>query len=94
VLKRIIDGRIGRLQFALLALVPIPIFIEHPFFNQGDFLFFFAWFPYVFLLGVKRFHDFGVSMMSQEAVKYANFKSLFFLKGDPYENKYGKPPKF
>jgi hypothetical protein len=93
-IKNFVSGRIGRLQFAILLLLPIPLFIAHPFFNQGDSIFFYYWFPYAMFLANKRLHDFGISMLSKQATQYANFKILFFKTGDNQVNVYGKPPRF
>lgn len=91
---QLINGRIGRIQFAILLFLPIPFFIAHPFFNQGDSIFFYYWFPYAMFLANKRIHDFGVSMFSKSSVQFANIKYMLFKKGNPTVNKYGKPPKF
>lgn len=93
-IKNFVNARIGRLQFAILLLTPLPIFIAHPYFNQGDRIFFYYWFPYAMFLLNKRLHDFGISMRSPVAKKYASLKILFFQKGEPGENIYGEIPKF
>jgi len=93
-IKNFVNARIGRLQFAILLLTPLPIFIAHPYFNQGDRIFFYYWFPYAMFLMNKRLHDFGISMFSNSAASFANFRILFFKLGESQDNIYGKPPRF
>ena len=93
--KKIINGRTSRVQFNLLLWISMLSvqYIQYTFFDEVQLLHFFVWLAFALLLVERRLHDFGITMKDPSSVKVQK-RMLFFGVGDPYENKYGKPPRF
>ncbi len=103
-IKKIFVGRTSRLQFFTLNLLffVFVIWIESPislwanFGNgiRGVMLFF----PFFTILCVRRYHDVGLSLFrdSLNIGKFSYFHLIktLFLKGNPFDNEFGKPPMF
>tara|TARA_B100000287_G_scaffold92182_1_gene84344 strand:+ start:506 stop:817 length:312 start_codon:yes stop_codon:yes gene_type:complete len=100
-LKKIYSGRTSRLQFIFLLiiggtfLVLIADNLSSSFSSfDEDNLYFFSFLPYFFILVNRRLHDIGYGLLTSGIVGKAMLLRILFSKGDPSENKYGKPPKF
>ena len=93
--KKIINGRTSRVQFNLLfwtSMFSIQ-YIQYNFFDEVQLLHFFIWLAFALLLVERRFHDLGISLKDPMCLKLKK-RVLLFKEGEPYENKFGKPPKF
>ena len=103
-LKRIFFGRTSRLQYfvSVFLFLVFTIVIESPVSNwlnygnglRGVLLFF----PFLVLLTSRRYHDVGLSFYNDsldiKMFSYLHVLKPIFKKGESFENKYGKPPKF
>ena len=102
--KRIFVGRTSRFQFFILNLLffILIIWIESPvsiWANSGNGIrSVMLYFPFFSILCARRYHDVGISFY-KESLNVRNFSYFkiikpILLKGEPFENEFGKPPKF
>jgi len=93
--KKIINGRTSRVQFNLLfwtSMLSIQ-YIQYNFFDEVQLLHFFIWLAFALLLVERRFHDLGITLKDPASLKVKK-RALLFKEGEPYENRYGKKPRF